>query len=116
MVTRSIIAGNLSSKGQCSYLWQWIVQTGWSIGIVVATDQMAIHPDPSRGRMEKVTIEFDCGAKKPGPKPLPEGVKKHRVNICLSLHWHEAGKEKAAARRLSFSEYLISCPSNKNNK
>ena len=44
--------------------------------------------------------------KKPGPKPLPEGVKKRRVNICLSPHWHEASKKKAAARRLSFFEYL----------
>ena len=44
--------------------------------------------------------------KKPGPKPLPEGVKKGRVNICLSPHWHKVGKGNAAARRLSFSEYL----------
>jgi hypothetical protein len=44
--------------------------------------------------------------KKPEPKPLPEGVKKRRVNICLSPHWHKVGKEKAAARRLSFSECL----------
>jgi len=44
--------------------------------------------------------------KKPGPKPLPARVKKRRVNICLSPHWHEVGKEKAAARKLSFSEYL----------
>ena len=35
--------------------------------------------------------------KKSGPKPLPEGVKKRRINICLSLHWHKVGKEKAAA-------------------
>ena len=44
--------------------------------------------------------------KKPGPKPLPEGVKKRRINICLSPHWHKVGKEKAVARNLSFSEYL----------
>jgi hypothetical protein len=44
--------------------------------------------------------------RKPGPKPLPEGVKKRRVNICLSPHWHEVGKDKAAARKLSFSRYL----------
>lgn len=43
---------------------------------------------------------------KPGPKPLSEGVKKRRVNICLSPHWLEEGKEKAAARKLSFSGYL----------
>ncbi len=44
--------------------------------------------------------------KKPGPKPLPESVKKRRVNICLSPYWHQTGKERAAARKLSFSEYL----------
>jgi hypothetical protein len=44
--------------------------------------------------------------KNPGPKPLPESVKKRRVNICLSPYWHQTGKERAAARKLSFSEYL----------
>jgi len=44
--------------------------------------------------------------KKSGPKPLPKGVKKCRINICLSPHWHKVGKKKAAAGRLSFSEYL----------
>jgi hypothetical protein len=44
--------------------------------------------------------------KKPGPKPLPESVKKRRVNICLSPYWHQIGKERAAVRKLSFSEYL----------
>ena len=44
--------------------------------------------------------------KKPGPKPLPESVKKRRVNIGLSPFWHQTGKERAAARKLSFSEYL----------
>jgi hypothetical protein len=44
--------------------------------------------------------------RKPGSKPLPADVKKRRVNICLSSHWHEVGKEKAAARKLSFSGYL----------
>ncbi len=38
-------------------------------------------------------------------KSLPEGVKKRRVNICLSPHWHEAAKEKVATRRLSFPDY-----------
>jgi hypothetical protein len=32
--------------------------------------------------------------KKSGPKPLPEGVKKRRINICLSPNWHKVGKEK----------------------
>jgi hypothetical protein len=44
--------------------------------------------------------------RKPGSKPLPEDVKKGRLNICLSSHWHEVGKEKAAAQKLSFSGYL----------
>ena len=44
--------------------------------------------------------------KKPGPKPLPESVKKRRVNICLSPYWHQTGKERATARKLSFSVYL----------
>jgi len=44
--------------------------------------------------------------KKSEPKPLPEGVKKRRIHICLSPHWHKVGKKKAAARKLSFSEYL----------
>jgi hypothetical protein len=44
--------------------------------------------------------------RKPGSKPLPEDVKKRRDNICLSSHWQEVGKEKAAARKLSFSGYL----------
>ena len=44
--------------------------------------------------------------KKSGPQPLPAGVKKRRVNICLSPHWHEVGKEKVVAHKLSFSGYL----------
>ena len=44
--------------------------------------------------------------KKPGPKPLPESVKKRRVNICLSPYWYQIGKERAAARKQSFSKYL----------
>jgi hypothetical protein len=32
--------------------------------------------------------------KKSGPKPLPEGVKKRRINSCLSPYWHKVGKEK----------------------
>ena len=44
--------------------------------------------------------------KKPGPKPLPESVKKRRVNICLFPHWHKVGKERATARNLSFSRYI----------
>ena len=40
--------------------------------------------------------------KKPGPKPLPEGVKKHRVNICLSLHWHEAVRKKPPLKGYHF--------------
>lgn len=43
---------------------------------------------------------------KSGPKRLPAGVKKRRVNIRLSPHWHEVGKEQAAAHKLSFSGYL----------
>ena len=44
--------------------------------------------------------------KKPGSKLLPEDVKKRRINICLSPHWHKVGKEKAVARNLSFSKYI----------
>ena len=44
--------------------------------------------------------------KRPGPKPLPESVKKRRVNICLSPYWHQTGKDRAVARKLSFSAYL----------
>lgn len=33
-------------------------------------------------------------------------VQRHRVNICHPPHWHEVGKEKATARKLSFSGYL----------
>ena len=32
--------------------------------------------------------------KKSGSKLLSEGEKKRRVNLCLSPHWHEVGKEK----------------------
>jgi hypothetical protein len=42
----------------------------------------------------------------PGPKSLPESANKRRVNVCLSPYWHQTGKERAAARKLSFSEYL----------
>lgn len=42
---------------------------------------------------------------KPEPKPLPEEVKKRRVNICLSPHWHQVFKKKTVARKLSFSGY-----------
>jgi len=44
--------------------------------------------------------------RKSGSKPLPEDVKKRRDKICLSPHWREVGKEKTAARKLSFSGYL----------
>jgi hypothetical protein len=44
--------------------------------------------------------------KKPGPKPLPESVKKRRVNIALSPYWHQVGKKAATAAGLSFSAYL----------
>ena len=43
---------------------------------------------------------------KSGPKRLPAGVKKRRVNIRLSPHWHEVGKEKATGHDLSFSGYF----------
>ena len=44
--------------------------------------------------------------KKPGPKPLPQHVKKRRVNISLSPYWHQVGKTAATTARLSFSAYL----------
>ena len=43
---------------------------------------------------------------KPGPKPLRRELKKRRVNIALSPHWHEKGKRMAAEKGLSFSRYL----------
>jgi hypothetical protein len=44
--------------------------------------------------------------KKPGPKLLPPELKKRRVNIALSSHWHETGKKKAVEKGLSFSGYI----------
>lgn len=44
--------------------------------------------------------------KRPGPKPLPAGIKKRRVNVALSPYWHERGKEIAAEKGLSFSAFL----------
>ena len=59
------------------------------------------------GMMVTVTGEhIRLRYKKPGPKPLPEGVKKRRVNICLSPHWHERGKAMAAANGMSLSKYI----------
>jgi hypothetical protein len=43
---------------------------------------------------------------KQGPKPLPPELKKRRVNIALSPHWHEKGKQMAAEKGLSFSRYM----------
>jgi hypothetical protein len=45
---------------------------------------------------------------KPGPKPLPPELKKRRVNIALSPHWHEKGKQMAAEKGLSFGSCLES--------
>jgi hypothetical protein len=45
---------------------------------------------------------------KSGPKPLHPELKKRRVNIALSPHWHEKGKQLAAEKGLSFSSYLES--------
>jgi hypothetical protein len=44
--------------------------------------------------------------KKPGPKPLPQHVKKRRVNISLSPYWHRVGKDAATSAGLSFSAYF----------
>ena len=33
--------------------------------------------------------------KKPSPKLLPPELKRRRVNISLSPHWHQIGKELA---------------------
>ena len=43
---------------------------------------------------------------KPGPKPLPAEVRKRRVNIAISPHWHEVGKRLASERGVSFSRFL----------
>lgn len=51
---------------------------------------------------QKIKLNY----KKPSPKPLPENIKKQRVNIALSPYWHQVGKESAAAAGLSFSAYL----------
>jgi hypothetical protein len=44
--------------------------------------------------------------RKPGPKPLPLGLKKQRVNVSLSPHWHEIGRRIVAEKELSFSAYI----------
>ena len=43
---------------------------------------------------------------KPGPKPLPPEIKKRRVNISLSPHWHQVGKDLAQKQGISFSKYV----------
>ncbi len=60
-----------------------------------------------RGIMKTVagnTIRIKC--QKPGPKPLPESMKKRRVNVALSPYWHERGKALAAASGKSFSAFV----------
>ena len=46
---------------------------------------------------------------KPGPKSLPPELKERRVNIALSPHWHEKGKQKAAEKGLSLAATLNRC-------
>ncbi len=60
-----------------------------------------------RGIMKTVsgeTIRIEC--QKPGPKPLPESIKRKPVNITLAPYWHKTGQKIAAQRGSSFSRHV----------
>jgi len=44
--------------------------------------------------------------RKPGPKPLPESIKRKPVNITLAPYWPETGKRIVREQDISFSRYV----------